>query len=430
MQMVKSGQIWSDSTFATGLIDPPTTSLAINAKSFTLWPGVVGANAKMNLDVASDQAGPKISLRLIYMRLGTGGMEADLALRRDGAAASTEGHVSLQDFTLDLPSVAGTLNAELDVASTGPNASTLIAGLAGSGNVSFGDLYFPHSDPRALVRVFNAVEADQIGIDEGEIGRALTREFDKKPLSLRNVEFDAGLAAGILRLTPKADAPIDSPAAEQKITCDLLATADWRSLTLDQHITLRLGNLPKNWKDAPPQVSLVSIGPITHPTRSLEAALFTNALAARAIARESARIELQEFDLHERAVSYQRLRSERRREQERLKAEEDARRAEDAKRAAEEKRAADDARRATEERQRAVVEDAIRAAEEKKRAADEAKRAAEFSIETAEPTESEHKLDTPPMPKSETPPIPTAGIEWRRSPMPPSRPPSLRAPIQ
>jgi hypothetical protein len=99
-QMVKSGQSWSDQAFSVGLIDPPATSLSIKAKSFALWPGIVGKDAKLDLDVSSDEAGPKLGLRLVYMKLGSGGMEADLALRRDGAMASAEGHLTLQDYNL------------------------------------------------------------------------------------------------------------------------------------------------------------------------------------------------------------------------------------------------------------------------------------------------------------------------------------------
>jgi hypothetical protein len=215
----------------------------------------------------------------------------------------------------------------LDFASTGPNATTLIAGLAGSGSLTFTDLTLPHSDPYALARVFRAVESDQLGIDEGEVARALTREFEKRPLALHNAEFDLGLAAGTLRIVPKAETTLESPAPDQKIACSLTASIDLRGLSIDQRALLSLGHLPKTWQGPPPQVSLDWKGPLTNSSRVLNTAAFTNALAARAILRESARIEMQEFDLHERAIFYQRLQSERRRERERLEAEEEARRA-------------------------------------------------------------------------------------------------------
>jgi hypothetical protein len=369
-QSAKPGQNWSDLAFTSGLIDPPTTSLSIKAKSFALWPGIIGRDAKLDFDVSSDRAGPKLGLRLIYMKFDAGGAEGDLALRRDSATASLEGHLTLQDYGFSLPNAAGNLSADLDFASTGSNAAALVAGLAGGGSLQFNDLTLPRTDPRALARVFKAVEEDQIGMDEGEIDRALTREFEKKPLALRHIEMDAGLAAGILRLTPKPGTTQERPAPDQAIACSLQANIDLRSLSLDQRTLLTLGNLPKDWKGPPPQISLVSKGPLANPARQFETATFVNALAARAIARESARIELQEFDLHERAFFYQRLQSERRREQERLRAEE------------------------------------------------QAKRAAELAAGTPDPSQEDHKPEVP------LPPIP----EPRRVPRPPARPPTPRIP--
>lgn len=391
-QGAKPGQTWSDAAFTTGLIDPPAATLSITAKSLALWPGLVGRDAKLDLDLTSDEAGPKLALRLVYAKLGAGGAEADLALRRDHATASAEGHVTLQDYGVDLPSLAGSLSAELDFASTGSSAAALVSGLAGSGSLGFTNLVLPHSDPRALARIFAAVESDQLGVDQGEIDRALTREFDKQPLSLPSAEFDAGLAAGIFRLTPKPGAAPASPAPDQKISLDLQANVDLRSVTLEQRATLALGALPKNWKGAPPQVGLVWTGPLARPTRTLATATFVNALAARAIARESSRIEMQEFDLHERAFFRQRLHSERRREEERVKAEEDAR----------------------------------RAAEEAKRAAEDAKRAADLAAGASSLTPPEHKSDDHAPYVPQTPPPLRPLFEPRRtSPLPPLRPPGL-----
>jgi hypothetical protein len=413
-QGVKSGQTWSDQAFTVGLIDPPPTSLSITAKSFAVWPGIVGKDAKLNLDVKSDEAGAKLALRLVYVRLGSGGLEADFALRRDGASASIEGHLTLQDYDVGLPSVGGFASADLDFASTGPNAAALIAGLAGSGTLTFTDLTLPHQDPRAIARVFTAVESDQVGIDEGEITRVLTREFEKQPLVLHEAEFDLGLAGGILRITPKAGAALESPAPDQKIASSLLANLDLHNLSIDQRMRLSFGNLPKNWQGPAPQIGVDWKGPLASPSRTFDAATFTNALAARAIARESARIEIQEFDQHERIVSYQRLQSERRRERERLKAIEDAR------------RAAEEAKRvAAEEAKRAAAEEARRAAAEEAKRAEEARRAAELAAGiTPQDSDAPRGEDR----KTEEPPPP--GFELRRAPLPLVRPPSLRVPSQ
>jgi hypothetical protein len=370
-QGAKPGQNWSELAFMGGLVNPPTANLAIRVKNFAVWPGINGTDAKLNFDIGSDHAGLKIGLRLTSMQVGAGSIQGNLALRRDSASASLEGHLMVQDYAFALPSAAGNLSASFDFASTGNNAAALVGGLAGGGVLRFSDLGMPRADPQALLRVFKAIEEDRVGMDEGEIERALTREFDKKPLTLRNAEFEGGLAAGILRLTPKAGAKQENPSTDQAITTSLQANIDFRNLSLDQRTLLTLDNLPKNWKAAPPQVALVSKGPLLTPSREIEAAAFINALAARAITRESARIEEQEFDLHERSFFYQRLLSERRREQEREKVE------------------------------------------------DQSKHAAEVAAGAAEANPEDHKADVP---------LPPINYELRHVPQPVRRPPALRVP--
>jgi hypothetical protein len=95
------------------------------------------------------------------------------------------------------------------------------------------------------------------------------------------------------------------------------------------HFTQR--EQPKDWSAPPPEAGLSFKGPLMQPSREIEAGAFLNALAEQIIAKESARLEGFEFDRHEQAFFWERLRSERRREQEKLKqqekAEEDRRRA-------------------------------------------------------------------------------------------------------
>jgi hypothetical protein len=135
-----------------------------------------------------------------------------------------------------------------------------------------------------------------------------------------------------LRLTPKETKPkrLDSGIDET-----LQVSLDLDRLSLDQRSRLALVDLPKDWNGPPPSINLVSAGALNNPARTVESGIFVNALAARAIARENARIQAQEFDIHEQAFFYNRLKSERRREQERTKAKEDAERAANLKAAAE-----------------------------------------------------------------------------------------------
>jgi hypothetical protein len=322
-QPAKPGVLWSDAHFAAPEINPPPTHVAVDIANFDLWPQIAGHDAHFDLAIAGGSAGLELGMHRLAMQIGAGSAQADLTLRRDGTSAAAEGHLHLRDCALALPSARGLLSADLDFAGTGDSATALVAGFAGSGTIGFNNLVLPQSDPGALARIFEAVEEDNLSVDEAEIDRVLLAEFDKAPLSVGNASFDAGLAAGVLRLAQKNGGARREPG----ITQDLEVALDLRNLTIDHESTLGLVALPRNWSGAPPQVTLNWGGNISNPVQTLDSSTFVNALAARAIARESSRIEAQEFDVHEHAFFVSRLESEREREAERQKAEEDLRRA-------------------------------------------------------------------------------------------------------
>jgi AsmA family len=322
-QQGKAGALWSDRNFAAPEISPPPTHLAIRVANFALWPEIAGQDAQFDLAISGNAAGLELGIHHLAMQIGGGNATADFTLRRAGANAAAEVHLQLRGCAVALPSARGLLSADLDLAGTGDSAAALVAGFAGSGTIEFDKLVLPDTDPGALGRVFEAVEEDQLGIDEAEIDRVLLAEFGKQTLSSRKVFFDAGLAAGVLRLSQKDGGARIEPG----ITANLEAAFDLRDLTIDQKNTLSLVHLPRNWSGPPPQVTLGWQGPISNPTQTIDAASFVNALAARTIARESARIEAQEFDVHEHAFFMNRLASERQRETERLEIAEDLRHA-------------------------------------------------------------------------------------------------------
>lgn len=318
-QQPNPGALWSDRKFAPADISVPPMHLAMSVAKFDLWPQISGEDAHFDLAIAGSGTGLEFGIHHLAMKIGAGSVDADLTLRRNGTSAAAESHVRLRDCELDLPSARGLLSADLDLAGTGDSPAALVAGFAGSGSIGFSDLILPKSDAGAMARVFSAVEDDQLSIDEAEIDRVLLTEFDKQPLSLGNAEFDAGLAAGVLRLSQKETETVSG------VTENLQVAVDLRDLTLDQSNLLSLAAVPKNWNGALPQVTLGWKGSLANPTQTLDAANFVNALAARAIARQSARIEAQEFDVYEHAFFLSRLQSERQREAERLQAEDDAR---------------------------------------------------------------------------------------------------------
>lgn len=327
MSAPNGGAVWSDEKFGPAMLDPPPIDLAVTAKDFEVLPQMSGHDAKFDLAIFGGRADLALALHHATMTLGAGTLAANLTFRRDGASAATSGYLKLSGYDLVLPSLRGALNADLDVAGTGDSPVALLAGLAGSGTLTLSDAVLPRTDPEAMVRVFKAVESDTLSLDADEIARAISAELEKGASHLGDVTFDAGLAAGVLRLSPKTE----TKKVALGVTESLEGSVDLTHLTLNQRSTLTLTALPKNWSGAAPTIGLISTGPLSNSTRSIDSASFVNALAARAIARDSARIEAEEFDVHEQAFFYNRLKSERRRVAEREK------QAEDEKHAAEER---------------------------------------------------------------------------------------------
>ncbi|TAL77959.1 MAG: AsmA family protein [Beijerinckiaceae bacterium] len=324
MSAPKAGALWSSHKFGSAMLDLPPIDLALHAKSLDLLPQISGSDARFGLAISGRRTGFKMTLRNVAMKLGDGTLAADLTLRRNGATAAASGQVKLKDYDLALPSLRGKLSGELDFAGTGDSAAAMISGLAGSGTLTFANLVLPRTDPGGMQRVFKSIEDDDMSLDPDEVDRTLLAELDKGASHLGSMTFEAGLAAGTLRLTPKGMKPkrLDSSIEET-----LQASLDIDRLSLDQRSHLTLVDLPKDWNGPPPSINLVSAGALNNPTRTIESGIFVNTLAARAIARENARIQAQEFDIHEQAFFYNRHKSERRREQERTKAKEEAERA-------------------------------------------------------------------------------------------------------
>ncbi len=329
-QPSKNGFLWSGLSFGVGLPDPPAASLTLHAKAFDIFPGLSGENAAAQLEITPGA----FTFRDFTMKTGSGTAAGTIALRRDGPTAAVAGHIAIQDYALDLPSLKGHASASFEFSGSGSNALALMSSLAGSGHASLGDIMVRRADPTALTRIFADVEHDRLNVDQTEVDRALGREFDRGSLDVGTRPFDLAIASGVMRLTSLSSAESE-PKGNPVVVDDLSLSLDLRTAAMAQKVGLALTALPRDWQGAAPRLALEFKGPLTGPARTIESANFVNALAARAIAREAARIQAYEFDLHERAFFNQRLLLDRRHDEEERKAEEEARKAEAARKAEE-----------------------------------------------------------------------------------------------
>ncbi len=337
------GATWSSVPFAAGVADPPPSAIAIHAKLLDLGFGLVCEDAAMDVAVAPNL----LTLKQASARLNGGQLGGDLSLRRGGAQVSLEGSLTFDKVAVALPPIKAALAGKLDFAGGGSTQLALMSSLAGTGQATLADTSVAGVNSRALPSVFAAVEDDALAVDDESAVRAF-EDASSGSLDVGTRQFAASLAGGSLSLTAQ-----DAPTVAGPIAATLDGTLDLRRPQLDVRVGETLKALPKNWTGAPPAIIVRQVGiPGSAPKRSFDISSFINTVAARAIARESARIESYEFDIRERALFNARLEADRRREQDRLKAEADAKAAAEAARKAEaERRAKAEAARLEKQRQ-------------------------------------------------------------------------------
>ena len=319
-QGAAAGMAWSSLRLGAGLLDPPRANLTLKIATLDLAPHLVATGAAVDLGIAPNQ----MTLKHATATLERGALSADLTLRRDGPSGALEGRIAVDKVAVDLPGLRTRATGTLDIAGSGPSALALVASLAGTGTASLTDTMIPGADPKVLPKLFDDVEKDDLAVDTETIARAL-RDRASAPLDLGTRRLGLALAGGVLQVeAQKQGAPAGNDAAVSSV---FAASLDLRQPRLNETVRETLHALPKGWSGPPPSVVFAFDGPPAAPKRSVDVSAFIDAVATRALARETARIEAYESDVRERAFFNQRLLSERRREQDRLKAEADAREA-------------------------------------------------------------------------------------------------------
>lgn len=357
------GALWPEQKLSPGLPDAPRADLRIEAGAFDLSEGLAAQNAAFDFHLAPGS----VSIDGAQMALGGGKLAGGVVFRRDGATASIAGKIDLANAPLPAGPVSGALSGHVEFTSTGQTYAALAGGLAGGGRIEAAPLDIAGADAAAITRLIRTADAGGVNIDETEMRARLAREMEAAPLTIPRVPLDMSIAAGVARLASPGDA---RPRVE--------IAYDMRQLKAEARVALAAPAAPKDWSGALPAATVVWQGRLGAMQRSVEAAPLLNAISARAIAREAARVEALEADIRERAYFNRRQKAfefMRQREREVAAFEEEQRRAQ-----AEAAKRADEAKRAqAEEARRQQAEDAKRAqAEEAKRAqAEEARRRAE-----------------------------------------------------
>ncbi|RDJ27125.1 AsmA family protein [Bosea caraganae] len=369
------GVNWSTARFSP-VAQLGDLGLAIETPSLRVNDGIELRDASFELKADSDG----LKVEKLAGSYGGGKVSGQLSARREGGLAQLTGRVGLAQVDLAGLSggaLGGKVSGQFEAGGSGESPARLVAGLGGAGSLTFAGATLAKFDPSGYARVIAATGEDASESESARLQDRLSAALDQGAWQLGDVTLGFTLAGGIVRLSP-------TTIERSQVRAEASGLVDLRALNADLRLGLRpLGAMPKGWtmQSAPP-LGIAWRGPLSGLRREADVSALSNAVAARALAREIERVEAFEADARERAMYSRRLRAEREmRENERklgefVKAEEE-RRIVEAKRA-EEERKVQEARRIADEKK---AEDDRRALEariqEETRRAQEAQRVEE-----------------------------------------------------
>lgn len=391
----RAKEYWSRQTFAPALINLPVARIDMNVGKLALTGELEGDGARFVLHSAPSQ----LALHDLHTKLPGGVLRGRAELRRGAAEVSLAGAVNYEGPSGFGRAMSAHGTWRLEFAGTGASPAAIVSGLAGSGAADVKSLTFEAASASAVEDAIKRASEDKLEVTATSVMAHLEKALSRGAFAVKNGSFSIALAGGQARLEPSSDSG----------RVPLSGQIDLRVMRALARLDLRAPQTPADWKGPAPQISLVLEGKPEAPVRRIEAASLVNALAARAIERESLRVELLEIDIRERALfnRYGKIQEFMTRREDEIAVWRDARERE----AAELIRKIEEAQRKAEEDARRKELEAARKLEieRKKRAAEEARRAkleAQSRPAAQPPAVKPPAIQPPGAPLQLTPPLP------------------------
>ncbi len=276
---------WPTGRFAFSPSPAASVSVTLSAQNLILTD-TYRLNAA-RLRVTGD--GRSLEIRDLTGTLGGGAVSGALTLRRRGDMLTGDGRLMLEGVASSavfapLSASAppeGKVSLSLDFVGAGASPLLFAQSLSGQGTLGVRDLALPAADPRALAAVL-ADTAAGAPPDERRTAQMLDRALQRGPLKLEAVEGALSVVNGVARLTPARAAV---PGSGVRATFG--GSFDMARLLLDINLALEASEAGGveaggviQWR-----------GPVGNPERRVTAVSLANAIAMRAIERETRRLE-------------------------------------------------------------------------------------------------------------------------------------------
>jgi hypothetical protein len=273
----KAGALWSSLSFAPLAVDPPSAKLSLETPDLQPF----GAKARFELT-----SGPGLlSVAGARVELAGGILRGGLELRREGGRVTLSGEAEAENIALENPGFSATMDGRLHFAGEGASAAALIGSMAGNGGARAKNLVVSSASAEAPDRALAASEENEAPFDVAVVSKNLDDFFARAPFRLAEADFFVRLAGGRLSLVRDKNA---EPGLEFFF--------DLSDASMALALSLVAGQKPEGWTAPLPRAGVIWEGAWRdrtwqEPTRRLDASDFINAVAARALEREQARIE-------------------------------------------------------------------------------------------------------------------------------------------
>ncbi len=269
----RRGALWSSLSFAPVVADPPRIAkLAVETADLAPFGG------KAQFDLA---LGPGLlSVSHATLEKDGGNLRGDFDLRRQGAQVTLRGEAQAEDLAIKNPAFSTVFGGRLHFAGNGASLAALAGSLAGDGQIHAKNLVIAGASVEAPDKALAASEASDAIFDAKAVAKSLDEFFARQNFQLAQADFSARLADGRLALSRAKDV---APQVEFSF--------DVRDAGMALALSVAAQHAPPGWRDALPRAGVIWAGPWPSPSRRVDSTEFINAVAARALEREEARIQ-------------------------------------------------------------------------------------------------------------------------------------------
>jgi uncharacterized protein involved in outer membrane biogenesis len=222
--------------------------------------------------------------------LAGGRVEAELALRRDGAGLATHGRIALADAEAsdllpgtDKAPVSGRLTLQVEADGAGYSPTTLMGSLRGTGTISIERARLRGLDPKAFEAAVSAADRG-VAIDAARVSETVLPALAGGELAIARADGALTIAAGQVRASSII-------AHGEGADLTLNGTLDLAGRDLDAGLVLAgpaSGGAPGT---ARPELLVVLQGSVAAPQRTVDVSGLVSWLMLRSLDRETRRME-------------------------------------------------------------------------------------------------------------------------------------------